>query len=204
MYYLLEILIAYNLLMRFKLLMEQTQFHGIGFSTGLTAFLLTLTVLTLAGSLAKPEVVYATNSTQNSSSGANPSLGGNENTKSFSSSAHCDRPGYPSCSSLGFQAGQSTPGTSCPPGHSKAFCNAYEDAAGNTSSNNQPGQSPQPQNSLSHCGKSGYPACYSLGYADGRKHPGTSCPPGHSQSATIIFSGITNRSSRLAASFFKG
>jgi hypothetical protein len=74
--------------MRFKLLMEQTQFHGIGFSTGLT-----LTVLTLAGSLATPEVVYATNST---------SLGGNENTKSFSSSAHWDRPGYPSCSSLGF------------------------------------------------------------------------------------------------------
>jgi hypothetical protein len=27
----------------------------------------------------------------------------------------------------------------------------------------------------------GYPSCYSLGYADGKKHPGTSCPGGHSQ-----------------------
>jgi hypothetical protein len=52
--------------------MEQTQFHGIGFSTGLTACLLTLTVLTLAGSLPKPEDVYAINSTQNSSSGGQP------------------------------------------------------------------------------------------------------------------------------------
>ena len=38
--------------------------------------------------------------------------------------AHCDRPGFPSCTSLGSQAGKSAPGTSCPPGHSQAFCNA--------------------------------------------------------------------------------
>lgn len=163
-----------------KLLVNQTQFHGIGFSTGLIAFLLTLTVLTMAGSLATPKVVSATNSNQSSGSGGNPSTGGNEQTKSFSSSADCDRPGYPSCSSLGFQAGKSAPGTSCPTGHSKAFCNAYKNAGGNTSGNNQPGQSAPPQSSIPHCDKSGYPACYSLGYADGGKHPGTSCPPNHS------------------------
>ena len=46
------------------------------------------------------------------------------------STAHCDRPGYPSCSSLGSEAGKNAAGTSCPPGHSKAFCSAYNVAAG--------------------------------------------------------------------------
>ena len=48
------------------------------------------------------------------------------------STAHCDRPGYPSCSSLGSEAGNKAAGTSCPPGHSKAFCSAYNVAAGSS------------------------------------------------------------------------
>jgi hypothetical protein len=44
---------------------------------------------------------------------------------------HCDRPGYPSCSNLGTEAGQNAAhGSSCPPGHSKAYCNAYNTATG--------------------------------------------------------------------------
>ena len=83
------------------------------------------------------------------------------------STAHCDRPGYRSCSSLGSEAGKSSPGTSCPPGHSKAFCNAYTAAAGNK----QPGSSTQLVSTV-HCDKSGYPSCDSLGHSDGRNHPG--------------------------------
>lgn len=91
------------------------------------------------------------------------------------STAHCDRPGYPSCSSLGSSAGKGAPGSRCPHGHSKAFCAAYNSAAGS------PTSSPTPQVSSAHCDVSGFPSCYSLGYADGKKHPGTSCPSGHSQ-----------------------
>ncbi|MDQ6668429.1 MAG: Ig-like domain-containing protein [Thermoproteota archaeon] len=106
-----------------------------------------------------------------SSSGSGSGSGG--------STAHCDRPGYPSCSSLGSEAGKNAAGTSCPPGHSKAFCSAYNAAAG-SSANTQPGPSTQRANGA-HCDASGYPSCYSLGYADGKNHPGTSCPGGHSQ-----------------------
>jgi hypothetical protein len=93
---------------------------------------------------------------------------------------HCDRPGYPSCSALGSEAGKSAPGTSCPPGHSKAFCSAYNAAAGSSTNNNQPGSSMQQGNTTAHCDKSGFPSCYSLGHAEGQKHLGTICPPGHS------------------------
>ena len=55
--------------------------------------------------------------------------GGSSNNPTPSSqggtTAHCDRQGYPSCSSLGSEAGNKAAGTSCPPGHSKAFCSAY-------------------------------------------------------------------------------
>src|SRR4249920_3665545 len=30
------------------------------------------------------------------------------------------------------------------------------------------------------CDQSGWPSCYSVGYTDGHKNPGTSCPSGHS------------------------
>jgi hypothetical protein len=39
--------------------------------------------------------------------------------------AHCDQPGWPSCYSVGYNAGRNAPGTSCPPGHSQAYCNGY-------------------------------------------------------------------------------
>ena len=60
--------------------------------------------------------------------------------------AHCDRPGYPSCSSLGSEAGNKAAGTSCPPGHSKAFCSAYNVAAGSTVMTTKPGSSTQKGN----------------------------------------------------------
>jgi len=113
-------------------------------------------------------------SSQSSSSGSSSGSGGG-------STAHCDRPGYPSCSSLGTQAAQNAaPGSSCPPGHSKAFCSAYNGAAGGSTTNNPPSSSTL-QTSGAHCDAPGYPSCYTLGYADGKNHPGTSCPSGHSQ-----------------------
>ncbi|MGC2574067.1 MAG: hypothetical protein WA364_21345, partial [Candidatus Nitrosopolaris sp.] len=49
---------------------------------------------------------------------------------------HCDKKGYPSCYDLGYSDGQNAPGTSCPSGHSEAYCNGYEAASlsGNSSS----------------------------------------------------------------------
>ncbi|PWU82437.1 MAG: hypothetical protein DLM72_01920 [Candidatus Nitrosopolaris wilkensis] len=111
--------------------------------------------------------------------------------------AHCDRPGYPSCSSLGSAAGKSAFGTPCPPGHSKGFCNAYLAAAGG-SGNKQPGSSSSPGNTTSstatinttglssrqadatHCDQTGYPSCYSIGFQDGKGNPGSRCPGRHS------------------------
>ncbi|HET7149218.1 MAG TPA: Ig-like domain-containing protein [Candidatus Nitrosopolaris sp.] len=125
----------------------------------------------------------SSSSSGNSGSGSpNPSSSSSNGNPSSSSSgssgggstAHCDRPGYPSCSSLGSAAGSGAPGTSCPPGHSKAYCKAYNSASGS------PSTSPTPQVSTAHCDFPGYPSCYSLGYADGKGHPGTSCPSGHS------------------------
>src|SRR5436189_57501 len=72
-------------------------------------------------------------------------------------------------------------GTSCPPGHSKAFCNAYIAAAGSSANNNNNQRSSSTQQvNTAHCDRSGYPSCYSLGHADEQNHPGTSCPSGHS------------------------
>jgi hypothetical protein len=45
---------------------------------------------------------------------------------------HCDKPGYPSCYSIGFQAGKNARfGTACPTDHNKSYCTGYE--AGNRS-----------------------------------------------------------------------
>jgi hypothetical protein len=62
------------------------------------------------------------------------------------STAHCDRPSYPSCSSLGSEAGKNAAGTNCPPGHSKAFCSAYNAAAGPSVTTTKPGSSTQKGN----------------------------------------------------------
>ena len=61
---------------------------------------------------------------------------------------HCDQKGYPSCYNVGYPDGQNAPGTSCPSGHSEAYCNGYEAASlsGNSSdatSSNSPTQNPK-------------------------------------------------------------
>jgi hypothetical protein len=150
---------------------------------------ISLFILMASGSAATT-TVYASSSNNTGSTSSTPSTSGTSASGSGSSgsnggsssgsTAHCDRPGYPSCSSLGSTAGAGAPGSICPPGHSKAFCSAYNAAASGSTTNTQPGSS-TPQVSTAHCDVSGYPSCYSLGYADGKNHPGTSCPSGHSQ-----------------------
>jgi hypothetical protein len=52
---------------------------------------------------------------------------------------HCDKPGYLSCYSIGYQAGKnSRSGKACPTGHSKSYCIGYEagNRSGGSSSNN--------------------------------------------------------------------
>ncbi|MDQ6862649.1 MAG: hypothetical protein M3044_02375, partial [Thermoproteota archaeon] len=112
------------------------------------------------------------------------------------STAHCDRPGYPSCSSLGSEAGKNAAGSSCPPGHSKAFCSAYNVAAGTSTTTTKSGSSTQKGNTsassvgnntisshqtdAAHCDQPAYPSCYIMGFKDGKSNPGTRCPSGHS------------------------
>jgi hypothetical protein len=43
---------------------------------------------------------------------------------------YCDSPGHPSCYSVGFEAGRSAPGTSCPIAYSFAFCEGYHIGSG--------------------------------------------------------------------------
>jgi hypothetical protein len=148
-------------------------------------FFATLTVLMVTSScVVATTTVYASHHSASSSGNSTGSSGGGESSGSGSSgsgrggssSAHCDRPGFPSCASLGSEAGSAHPGTKCPSGHSKAFCSAYNSAAGS------PAGPTTPLVSSAHCDVPGYPSCYSLGYADGKAHPGTSCPSGHSAS----------------------
>jgi hypothetical protein len=49
------------------------------------------------------------------------------------STAHCDQQGYPSCYSIGYQAGKNAPGNGCPSGHSQNYCAGWE--AGSRSGN---------------------------------------------------------------------
>ena len=46
-------------------------------------------------------------------------------------SAHCDKPGYPSCYSIGYEAGKKSPGTSCPSGHTQNYCAGWNSGARN-------------------------------------------------------------------------
>jgi len=112
------------------------------------------------------------------------------------STAHCDRPGYPSCSSLGSEAGKNAAGTTCPSGHSKAFCSAYNAAAGPSVTTTKPGAFTQKGNTSAslvgnnttsshqadavHCDQPAYPSCYSIGLKDGKSNSGTKCPSDHS------------------------
>ena len=134
----------------------------------------------------------SSNSTSSSSSGGNTSASASDlNTVAPADETHCDKKGYPSCYNLGYSDGQNAPGTSCPSGHSEAYCNGYEAASlsGNSSSSSSAGSSEgnsDLKNTVApvdetHCDKKGYPSCYNLGYSDGQNAPGTSCPSGHSE-----------------------
>src|SRR5207245_1030732 len=75
----------------------------------------------------------SSNSTSSSSSGGNASAS-DLNTAPVDET-HCDKKEYPSCYNLGYSDGQNAAGTSCPSGHSEAYCNGYEAASlsGNSS-----------------------------------------------------------------------
>jgi len=66
-------------------------------------------------------------STNSSSSSSTPSSPSRTPIGSSSSSipTHCDQPGYASCYSVGYSDGQNAPGTNCPNGHSRAYCEGY-------------------------------------------------------------------------------
>lgn len=88
----------------------------IRFSVSLVC-VITLFVLMTSGSAATTVVYASHNSSSTSNTGSSsstPSTSGSSSSGSSSgsgsggsSTAHCDRPGYPSCSSLGSQAGAS-------------------------------------------------------------------------------------------------
>src|SRR5919108_6048491 len=69
--------------------------------------------------------------TSSGNSSADNGGGSRKGTTDFGKSAgsidptHCDQPGYPSCYSVGYSDGQANPGTSCPGGHSVAYCEGY-------------------------------------------------------------------------------
>ena len=71
-------------------------------------------------------------STNSSSSSSTPSSPSRTPIGSSSSSipTHCDQPGYASCYSVGYSDGQNAPGTNCPNGHSRAYCEGYTAGSG--------------------------------------------------------------------------
>jgi uncharacterized membrane protein len=56
----------------------------------------------------------------------------------FADPQHCDKPGWPSCYSVGFDNGKANPGTSCS-GHSKNYCRGWEDGSGSSGGSNGSG-----------------------------------------------------------------
>ena len=49
---------------------------------------------------------------------------------------HCDKPGSPSCYSIGHPVGKANPRTSCPSGHGTNFCDGWNAGARTESNNN--------------------------------------------------------------------
>ena len=83
-----------------------------------------------------------TSSNSSSSVGNNSGSASDLNIVAPVDKTHCDKKGYPSCYNLGYSDGQNAPGTSCPSGHSEAYCNGYE--AASLSGNSPPVSSPPP------------------------------------------------------------
>jgi len=74
------------------------------------------------------------------------------NENAFALPPHCDRTGYPSCYSIGYDAGKESPGTSCPSGHSANFCEGWNAGASTVSNNgiqNVENTAPPPSNATS-------------------------------------------------------
>jgi hypothetical protein len=73
----------------------------------------------------------STTSSPPSSSSPSGSTGGSStsdlnNSPGSGDPTHCDQAGYPSCYSVGYSDGLNAPGTSCPSGHSRAYCDGYK------------------------------------------------------------------------------
>jgi Bacterial Ig domain len=71
--------------------------------------------------------------------------------------------------------------TEKPSGHSQNYCKGYRAGAGSSASNNN-ATSPSFQADVAHCHQKEWPSYYSVGFQDGKDHPGTPCPSGHSAS----------------------
>ena len=90
----------------------------------------------------------SSDTTSSNSSSSSSSVGNNSGSASDLNivapvnKTHCDKKGYPSCYNLGYSDGQNASGTSCPSGHSEAYCNGYE--AASLSGNSPPVPSPPP------------------------------------------------------------
>jgi len=90
----------------------------------------------------------SSDTTSSNSSSSSSSVGNNSGSASDLNivapvnKTRCDKKGYPSCYNLGYSDGQNAPGTSCPSGHSEAYCNGYE--AASLSGNSPPVSSPPP------------------------------------------------------------
>lgn len=69
------------------------------------------------------------------------------NENAFALPPHCDRTGYPSCYSVGYDAGKESPGASCPHGHSVNFCEGWN--AGSSTMINNGVQNVKEDNTLS-------------------------------------------------------
>jgi hypothetical protein len=67
----------------------------------------------------------ASSNSTSSSPPASPSPTGGSGGSSSSTPTHCDQAGYPSCYSVGYSDGLNAPGTRCPSGHSRAYCDGY-------------------------------------------------------------------------------
>jgi hypothetical protein len=90
----------------------------------------------------------SSDTTSSNSSSSSSSVGNNSGSASDLNivapvdKTHCDKKGYQSCYNLGYSDGQNASGTSCPSGHSEAYCNGYE--AASLSGNSPPLSSPPP------------------------------------------------------------
>ena len=68
-------------------------------------------------------------SSSTTSTSPSPTGGSGGSSSSSGTLTHCDQAGYPSCYGVGYSDGLNAPGTKCPSGHSRAYCNGYTAAS---------------------------------------------------------------------------